>query len=70
MELAPSPYFFLFKVFVNMFAKFDEIPAMTSRYRGNKRDGWGAQIHGGTMWKQYTPHKHSLQGMLESGHPS
>ena len=32
IELAPSPYFFVKSiclVFINMFAKFDEIPAMT-----------------------------------------
>ena len=32
IELAPSPYFFaesICRVYINMFAKFDEIPAMT-----------------------------------------
>ena len=35
IELAPSPYCFvksIFLVYINMFAKFDEILAMTSRY--------------------------------------
>ena len=39
IELAPSPYYFvksIFPVFINMFAKFDEILAMTSRHYGNK----------------------------------
>ena len=44
IELAPSPYFFaksVCLVYINMFAKFDKIPAMTlqdiketKRYRG------------------------------------
>ena len=35
IELAPSPYFFVLSIclaYMNMFARFDENPEMTSRY--------------------------------------
>ena len=44
IKLAPSPYFFVQSIclaYMNMFARFDENPAMTSRYlkKQNVTDG-------------------------------
>ena len=45
---------------MNMFARFDENPAMTLRVI-NVTDGrTDARTDGRTTWKQYTPYKQSL----------
>ena len=46
IELAPSPYFFVFSiclVYMNMFARFDENPEMTLqvKYTHHKQSLWG-----------------------------
>ena len=50
---------------MNMFARFDENPAMTLQdIKETKRYGrTHARTDGRTMWKQYTHHKQSLQGV-------
>ena len=44
IELAPSPYFFVLSIclaYMNMFARFDENPAMTLQViKETKRNGW------------------------------
>ena len=62
IELAPSPYFFVKSIcfaYMNMFARFDENPAMTLQdIKETKRDG---RTHARTTRKQYTHHKQSLR---------
>ena len=64
IELAPSPYFFVLSIclaYMNMFARFDENPAMTLRViKETKRYG---RTDAQTTWKQYTPYKQSLRGV-------
>ena len=60
IELAPSPYFFVQSIclaYMNMFARFDENPAMTLQ------DIKETKCYGRTTLKQYTHHKQSLQGV-------
>ena len=46
---------------MNMYAKFDEIPAMTQDIKEtNVTDG---RTDPRTTWKQYTHHKQSLRGL-------
>ena len=50
IELAPSPYFFVLSIclaYMNMFARFDENPAMTLQDTKKKKSyGWThAQMH-------------------------
>ena len=43
IELAPSPYFFVLSIclaYINIFARFDENPAMTLQVIKKKRYGW------------------------------
>ena len=53
---------------MNMFARFDENPAMTLQdIKETKRNGWtDGRTHGLTTRKQYTHHKQSLRGYNES----
>ena len=52
IELAPSPYFFVKSIclaYMNMFARFDENPAMTQVIKETKRYGrTDARTHGRT----------------------
>ena len=58
---------------MNMFARFDENPAMTLRViketkRYGRTDGrtdghTDGRTDGQTTWKQYTPYKQSLRGV-------
>ena len=45
---------------MNMFAKFDENPAMT--HQGMKKTKRYGRTDARTTWKQYTHHKQSLRG--------
>ena len=70
IELAPSPYFFVESIclaYMNMFARFDENPAMTLQViKKTKRYGWmDACTHGRThrQCENSIPHhKQSLGG--------
>ena len=64
IELAPSPYFFVKCIclaYMNMFARFNENPAMTlpAIKEKNVTDG---RMDRRTTYKQYTNHKQSLRG--------
>ena len=56
---------------MNMFARFDENPAMTLQdIKETKRYGQtdartDGRMHGRTTWKQYTHHKQSLRGGIK-----
>ena len=61
IEMAPSPYFFVKSIcLANMFAKFDEIPAMTRQ--DNKETKHYGRTQDRTTWKQFTLHIQSLRG--------
>ena len=71
IELAPSPYFFVLSIclaYMNMFARFDENPAMTLQdIKETKRYGWtDGQTHGrihGQRENSIPHHKQSLRGV-------
>ena len=50
---------------MNMFARFDENPAMTLWVIKETVLGTDGRMHGLTMWKQYTPYKQSLRGGIK-----
>ena len=74
IELAPSPYFFVFSiclVYMNMFAMFDENPAMTLQdIKETKRNGrTHARTHGQRENSIPTTNK-SLRGLRENSIPT
>ena len=65
IELAPSPYFFVLSfclAYINMFARFDENPAMTLQdIKETKRYG-RTHAHTDRRENSIPPHKQSLRG--------